>query len=102
MKKILFLGIILTALISVSASAQVSEGNHFRHHHEMRAHHRDHLTRLERRRLHSDHFRYHMAHRRAFRDGHIGRHERRHLAMMRKHDRREAFRFNHNNRRRVI
>jgi hypothetical protein len=43
-----------------------------------------------------------MARRREFRDGFRGRHERRHLAMMRMHDRRESYRFNHNNRRRLI
>jgi len=101
MKKILFLGIILTALVSVSASAQEANGSNLRHRHEMRAQHGQ-ITRFERRRLHHDQFRYHMARRRALRDGFIGRHEHRRLAWMRRHDHREAFRFHHNNRRRVI
>ena len=101
MKKILFLGIILTALVSVSASAQVADGNHFRHQREMRENHHGQLTHFERRRLRHDRFRYRTARRRALHDGFIGRNEHRHLAWMRKHDRREAYRFNHN-RRRVI
>lgn len=101
MKKILFLGFIVT-LFAVSASAQTRDGNRIRHRHEMRANRHGELTHFERRHLRYDKSRYQMARRRAHRDGFVGRHERRHLAMMRKHDRREAYRFNHNNRRRLI
>jgi len=102
MKKILLLGFILTIILSVSASAQVADGSHFRHHREVRAYRHGELTHFERRHLRHDEFRYHMAQRRARRDGFVGRHERRHLAMMRMHDRRESYRLNHNNRRRLI
>lgn len=102
MKKILFLGFVLAAIMSISASAQVSDGSRFRHHREMQAWHRGELNRFEKRRLRHDEFRYRTARRRVHRDGFEGRHERRHLAMMRMHDRRELYRFSHNNRRRLI
>jgi len=101
MKKILILGFILTAIISVSASAQEVDGG-FRHRQEIRGYRHGELTRFERHRLRHDEFRYHIARRRASRDGFVGRHERRHLAMMRMHDRHERYRFNHNDRRRLI
>ncbi|MFI5188094.1 MAG: hypothetical protein ACHQF0_15290 [Chitinophagales bacterium] len=102
MKKILFLGLILTLILSISASAQSADGSRFRHQREIRGYRHGEITRFERRRLHHDEFRYHIARRRARRDGFVGPRERRHLAMMRMHDRRELYRFNHNNRRRLI
>ena len=96
MKKILFLGLIFTAIISVSASAQKADNKDFRHNHQGA------YSRFERRHLHHDAHRYHMARRQAHRDGFVSRHERRRLERMRMHDRREAYRFGHNNRHRLI
>ena len=101
MKKIFFLGLILT-LFAAAASAQQMQGSGFRHHREMQAHrHRD-LNRHELRRLHHDELRYGVARRRAHRDGIITPLERRRLNKMRHHERRESFRYSHNNRRHVI
>ena len=102
MKKILFLGFILTLIFSVSASAQITEGRHLRHQREMQGFRSGELNRFEMRRLHHDEFRYHMARRRAHRDGRVSPFERRHLNKMRRHDRRELYRFRHNRFHRVI
>ncbi|HMG69211.1 MAG TPA: hypothetical protein VK588_16045 [Chitinophagaceae bacterium] len=101
MKKILFLGFILT-LFAVSASAQSDDGGRFRHHREVRSYHHGELNRFEKRRLHHDRFHYGMARRRVHRDRFVSHSERRHLDNIRRHDRRESYRFNHNNRRRLI
>lgn len=101
MKKILFLGFIL-ALFAVSASAQSDDGGRFRHDREVRSYHHGELSRFEKRRLRHDRFHYGMARRRAHRDGFVSHSERRHLDRIRRHDRRESFRYNHNNRRRLI
>jgi hypothetical protein len=101
MKKILFLGFILTLIFSVSASAQITESRRFRHQREMQDQSGE-RNRFERRRLHHDQFRYHMARRRAYRDGRISPFERRHLNKMRRHERRELYRFRHNRFHRVI
>jgi len=101
MKKIFFLGLILT-LFSVVASAQVTEGQRFRHQREMRSSHRGELNRYELRRLHQGEFRYKMSRRRAHRDGIITPFERRRIHKMRRHQRHELYRFRHNNRHRVI
>ena len=102
MKKILFLGLILTLVFSVSASAQIKDANDFNHRQEMRSYGHRELTRSEKRHLHRNELRYHKAFRKARRDGFVSRHERRHLAKLRKHDRREAYRSYHNNHRRPI
>ena len=101
MKKIFFLGLIFSVL-AVSASAQSKEGDHPRHHKEMRSYHRGEITHFEKKRLHHDEFRYRIARRKAHRDGFVNQRERRRLAMMRKHHRHEFRHFAHNDRRRVI
>jgi len=101
MKKIFFLGLILV-LFSVAASAQQTNGRHFRHQREMRSFHRGEVNRFESRRLHHDELQYKMARRRAYRDGSFNRFERRRLGKMRRHERHELYRFRHNNDRRVI
>jgi hypothetical protein len=101
MKKIIFLGLILT-LFAAAASAQVTDGRRFHHQREMRSSHRGELNRLELRRLHHDQLRYKIARRRAHRDGIVTPFERRRLHKMRRHDRRELYRFRHNNHHRVI
>ncbi len=101
MKKILFLGFILT-LFAAAASAQVTDGHRYRHQREMQSLHRGELNRPELRRLHQDRVRYKMARRRTYSDGIVTPFERRRLHNIRRHDRRELYRFRHNNHRRVI
>ena len=87
MKKILFLGLILTLVFTVSASAQVTDGKRYQPQRETRSFQHGDLNRYESRRLHHDEFRYKMARRRAYRDGRISPYERRHLNKMRRHER---------------
>jgi hypothetical protein len=101
MKKIFFLGLILT-LFAFAASAQQTNHQRFRHQREMQSSHRGELNRFELRRLHHDQQRNKIARRRAHRDGVVTPFERRRLHKMRKHERHELYRFRHNNRRRVI
>ncbi len=101
MKKILFLGLILT-LFAAAASAQVTDGHRYRHQREMQSIHRGELNRPELRRLHEDRVHYKIARRRTYRDGIVTPFERRRLHNIRRHDRRELYRFRHNNHRRVI
>ena len=100
MKKILALGLVLT-LVSFAASAQRVEDRGKRYRMEQRFNDRQ-FSRPERFKLRNDIFRYRIQQRRARRDGFVGPMERRRLMMMRKHNRREAFRFRHNRSRRVI
>jgi hypothetical protein len=95
MKKILFLGLILTLILSVSASAQVTDNKRYREQRETRSfRHGDH-DRYESGRFHHHEFRYKMARRRAYHDGRISRYERRHLNRMRRHERHEFYRRYH-------
>jgi hypothetical protein len=87
MKKILFLGIILTVILSVSASAQSVDGGRIRHHREVMAYRHGGWNRFERRGFRRHEFRHFTA-RREFRGRAFARHERRHLAMMRMRDHR--------------
>ncbi len=99
MKKILFLGLILTLVFSVSASAQVTDGKRNRHQNEMRSFRHGDLNRYESRRSHHDEFRHKMARRRAYHayhDGRMSRYERRHFYKMRRHERHEFHHFRHN------
>lgn len=96
MKKILFLGFILILVFSVSASAQVTDGKRNLHQRETQSYRHGDMNRYESRRSHNDEFRYKMARRRAYHDGRISRHERRHLDRMRRHGRHEFHRFRHN------
>lgn len=95
MKKILFLGLILTLIFSVSASAQIADGNKYRNR-ETRTYNDGSLNRYESKRLHQDNFRYKMARRTAYRDGRLSHHERRHLNKMRRHERHHLHRYRHN------
>ena len=105
MKKIFALGIVLT-LVSFAVSAQRIEDRGKRYRMEQRLNDRrfndGQLTRPERFKLRNDILRYRVQQRRARRDGFVGPMERRRLMMMRRHNRREAFRFRHNRFRRVI
>jgi len=94
MKKVLFLGLILT-LFAAAASAQQMAPPRLHRQNEMQSFHRKNLSRAELRRLHKEEVRYKMARRRAQADGIVTRAERRRLNRMRKHNRREHFRLNH-------
>lgn len=94
MKKVLFLGLILT-LFAAAASAQQMAPPRLHQHREMQSFNRRNLSRPESRRLHKDEVRYKMARRKAQADGIITRSERRRLNKMRMRNR-ELYRLNHN------
>jgi Ni/Co efflux regulator RcnB len=102
MKKILFLGLILTLVFSVSASAQVTDGKRSHPQNEMRSFRHGDLNRYESRRFHHDEFRHKMARRRAYHEGRMSHYERRHFYKMRRHERHELHRFHHDRYRHVI
>ena len=95
MKKVLFLGLILT-LFAAAASAQQVAAPRLHRQSEMQTFHRRNLSRTEFRRLHKDEMRYKMARRKAQADGIVTRAERRRLNKMRMRNRRELYRLNHN------
>jgi hypothetical protein len=101
MKKLMFLGLILT-LLSAAASAQQASGESFRRHRTEQGYRNGELTRPEMRRLHRDHSRFQMERRRDFRDGKISRRERHHLHRMHRHENRELYRYKHNHHRRSL
>jgi hypothetical protein len=92
----MFLGVVLTLVFSVSASAQVTEGKRNHHQREVRSYRHGDLNRYESKRLHHDELRHKAARRRSFHDGRMSPYERRHLSKMRRHERRELHRFRHN------
>ena len=100
MKKVLFLGLILT-LFAAAASAQQMAQPRLHHQREMQSFHRRDLSRSELKRFHKDELRYKMARRKAQADGNVTRAERRHLNKLRMHNRRELNRLN-NRRQHVI
>ena len=100
MKKIFAIGLVLT-LITVAASAQKTPDRDRRFRTEQRFNDKQ-LNRPERMKLRNDRLRYKNTQRRANRDRFVSPRERRHLMIIRKHNRREAFRFRHNRFRRVI
>ena len=91
MKKLLFATLILALLAgTVSAQSRVNRQRHGQ------------LTRTEVRHLRHDGIRYKAASKRAHRDGIVTRSERRRLIAMKRDQRRDLYRFRHNNRRRLI
>lgn len=101
MKKLLFLGLILT-LFAGALSAQQTRNDRFSHQREIQSSRHGQLNRVEVRHLRNDGLRYKIARRRALHDGNVSRFERRRLHNMKRDQRRDRFRFRHNNRRRVI
>jgi hypothetical protein len=95
MKKLLFIGLVLT-LVSVAASAQQASGENYRHRKTEEAYRNGELSRPEMKRLHRDHQRIQMEKNRAYRDGRISRSERHRLHRMHRHERREFHHFKHN------
>ena len=101
MKKYLSLGLILIVL-SVTASAQQRPAERFHRHRIHQGFRQGEITRHERLELRKNAFRYEVAQRRARRDGVITPFEQRRLHHLKRNDHREAFRYRHNDRRRVI
>ena len=100
MKKIFVLAMLLT-ILAAAASAQ-GPGDRIRRQRIERGFNNGQLTRPEKFRLQRDRIQYKAERRRAGRDGRITPVERRRLSQIRRHDRREAFRFKHNRRRRLL
>ena len=102
MKKILFVGLILT-LFAGAVSAQQTRNDRLPQQREVQSFQRGRqLTRPEVRHLRNDELRYKITRRRAHRDGRVSPIERRRLHNIKKDQRRDLFRFRHNNRRRII
>lgn len=101
MKKIIAFALMLT-LLSVAASAQRTPQERLRRYRMEQRFYDGRLNPPERMKMRHDILRYKMAQRRAWRDGRIGPRERRRLAMMKRHNRRELYYFRHNRPRRVI
>lgn len=95
MKKILVLGLVL-ALFTATASAQKGFDRE-RKHRDFSTHQ---LTRGEKFKLHKNRVQYRKMEHRFKRDGRISPAERKQLYKMKKHDRRDAYRLKHNNRKR--
>jgi hypothetical protein len=101
MKKILVFSLILV-LISAAASAQAGPGSRFRKQGIQRGFNQGQFTRPEKSELRKDVYRTHIMQRRARRDGIVTPIERRRIHRSKCDTRRDAFRFKHNGRRRVI
>jgi hypothetical protein len=91
MKKLMFLGLILT-LFSAAVSAQQASDESFRHH---PAENRDELSRPEIRRFPNDHRRFETEKHRGYHDGRINRIERHRLHKIHRHEHREFYRYRH-------
>lgn len=100
MKKILTLSFILV-LISAAASAQYNN-NRIRKHRVNQGISNNHITRPERHQLRKDVVRYKSAQRIARRDGVVSPLEKRRLNRLKTDTRRDAFRFRHHGRNRLI
>jgi len=100
MKKLMFLGLILTLFSAAVSAQQASSDESFRHHRTEGYRHGE-LTRPEMRRIHRDHQRIKMERRRDYRDGRINRFERHRLHRMHRHERRQVHRFRHNRHHRI-
>lgn len=101
MKKIFSIVVILL-LLSGAAMAQRGPGDRIKRHRVAQGFNDGRITRVERFQLHRDVTRYRMAERRARRDGAFTPHERRRVHALKAKTRRDAFRFQHNRRHRVI
>ena len=98
MKRIIALGVFF-ALFTVAASAQRNDAG-FKKKGMDRRYETGQLTRGEKFKLHKNDARYHKTKRHFKRDGRISPMEKRKLYKMKRHDRRETFRYRHNDRRR--
>lgn len=101
MKKILVFSLILV-LISAAASAQAGPGSRFRKQGIQRGFNQGQLSRPEKFELRKDVYRSQILQRKARRDGVVTPIERRRIHRSKCDTRRDAFRFKHNGRRRII
>lgn len=101
MKKVLYLCAVLL-LLSAAASAQQKPGDRILRHRVAEGFRDGNITRFERHRIRQDVVRYKTADRNARRDGVVSPRERRKIHAMKAKTRRDAFRFKHNPRRRII
>jgi hypothetical protein len=101
MKKIVSISIVLL-LLSAATIAQSGPDSNIRRHSVREGFSNRQITRGERFELRKDVLRYKAAERNARRDGKITPIERRRLHKMKQHTRRDAFRFKHNRRHRII
>jgi hypothetical protein len=101
MKKIVSISIVLL-LLSAATFAQRRTGENIRRHYVRQGLSNGQITRGERFELRKDVLRYKAAERHIRRDGKITPLERRRLHKMKQHTRRDAFRFKHNRRHRII
>jgi hypothetical protein len=101
MKKILVFSLLLV-LISAAASAQAGSGSRYRKQGIQRGFNQGQLSRPEKLELRKDVYRTQIMQRRARRDGIVTPIERRRIHRSKCDTRRDAFRFRHNGRRRLI
>lgn len=93
MKRIVFFALILILIATTVSAQRITRSPNSN---------RGQITRLEARQLQRDQRHYKIARRAAVRDRVVTPRERRRLKAIRKHERRDLFRFKHNNRRRLI
>jgi hypothetical protein len=101
MKKILILGLSVI-LFTAAASAQLGPRERIQNHRVTEGFNNGQITRPERFQLRRDELRYKTEQRHARRDGFVSPRERRRLHQMRRHERRETFRFKHNRHHRIF
>lgn len=101
MKKIICTGF-LFVLVSLAASAQQGPGDRILRHRVANGIRSGEITRFECLQLRKDITRYRAAQRQVRRDGVVTPYERRKIHMLKIKARRDAFRFSHNRRQRVI
>ena len=102
MKKLFVLGL-MVVLTTLTVSAQNQRpAERFRRNRVEQGIRHGQINRFEMRHLRRDQMRFNMAKRRAHRDGRVSPFERRRLLAMKRDERRDIFRFRHNNRRRYI
>ncbi|MBS1653377.1 MAG: hypothetical protein JSU05_00920 [Bacteroidetes bacterium] len=100
MKKLLFFSLVL-GFLSVTASAQQTQGNKLYRHRVANGYRSGELTKPEMGRIAMTHHHVKAVERRAGRDGHIGPMERRHIHHLKKHESRQVYRYKHNGRKRL-
>jgi hypothetical protein len=94
MKKLMFIGLVLT-LFSVAASAQQASDENYRHHSTEQGYRKGEGDRQDVRGMHRDHQRMRMERRRDFREGRMNRFERHRIHRMHRHERRHYRRHHH-------
>jgi hypothetical protein len=102
MKKIIVLGLLIFIAASAVSAQNRRPADRLRNQRIVQGYRSGELNRFELRHLRRDAQRQRLATRRAHRDGVVTRPERRRLNALKRDQRRDLFRFRHNNRRRYI